>query len=67
MKWKASSKKGKMSNDNIEIKGAETEFRRCKFGGKTDASIRVKYCDTSPESSDNTSPLNNTVKVLHRH
>lgn len=56
-----------MSNDNIEIKETETEFTRHKFGGKTDASTRVKYCDTSPESSDNTSPLNNTLKVLHRH
>lgn len=56
-----------MSNDNIEIKGTETEFTRCKFGGKTDASTHVKYCDTSPESSDNTSPLNNPLKVLHRH
>lgn len=56
-----------MNNEDMEIKGSETEFICYKFWGRTDASTHIKHGDTSLENYDNTSPLNNTLKALHRH
>lgn len=56
-----------MNNEDIEIKGSGIGFICHKFLGRTDASTHVKHNDTSLETYDNTSPLNNTLKTLHRH
>lgn len=56
-----------MNNEDVEIKGSEKGFICHKFLGRTGASTHVKHDDTSLETYDNTSPLNNTLKTFHRH
>lgn len=52
-----------MNNEDVEIKGPEKGFICHKFLGRTGASTHVKHDDTSLETYDNTSPLNNTQNI----